>query len=77
MTPARTAEVLRLIAARASRDELHGQSLRSLRKRGFIRAEYTQDEKGGLQTKHYVTNAGRAFLAELSPPVSSQAEAAE
>lgn len=64
MTPARTAEVLRLIATRASRDELHGQSLRSLRKRGFIRAEYTQDDRGGLRTKHYLTNAGRDFLAD-------------
>lgn len=64
MTDERTRAVLRLIADHASRDALHGQSLRALKKRGLIRAQYSGLGLG-LEVKHYLTQAGRDFLSSV------------
>lgn len=71
MTPDRIKAVLQQIHDRVSRNDLHGQSLRGLKKRGLIRAQYSNGENG-LETKYYLTNAGRDYLVrgqgQSTPP---------
>lgn len=62
MTPDRTKAILQQIVDRVSRDDLHGQSLRSLCKRGLLKRNYANDEDGPIVLSYRLTKAGRDFL---------------
>lgn len=62
MSPDRIKTILQQVADRVPRDDLHGQSLRGLCKRGLLKRNYAADENGPVIRSYRLTKAGRDML---------------